>query len=133
MSNCSRGMMNSYGAFQTHYQLDLLNSRSSSDISWIGSTQGFLLFFISIATGPIFDAGYVGSLLWGGSVLVVVGMFLLSITSQYYQVFLTQAIMMGLGFGLLYLPAPAIVSQYFDKRIALAMGISSVGSAIGTL
>lgn len=123
--------MNSYGAFQTLYQLNNLNT--SSNISWIGSTQGFLLFFVSVFAGPLFDAGYLAALLWGGSVLVVVGMFLLSITSEYYQIFLTQAIMMGLGFGCLYLPAPAVVSQYFDKRTALAMGVSSAGSAIGML
>lgn len=39
---------------------------------------------------------------------------------------------MGLGFGCLYLPAPAIVSQYFHKSTALAIGASSTGSALGT-
>ncbi|KJZ79181.1 hypothetical protein HIM_01332 [Hirsutella minnesotensis 3608] len=125
------GLMNSYGAFQTFYQLDLLRSHSSSDIAWIGSTQAFLLFLVSLFAGPVFDAGHLRSLLWGGSALVVVGMFLVSITSQYWQVFLTQALMMGLGFGCLYLPAPAVVSQYFDASTALAMGASSAGSALG--
>ncbi|KAK2593664.1 hypothetical protein QQS21_008633 [Conoideocrella luteorostrata] len=125
------GMMNSYGAFQTYYQLHFLSDKSSSDIAWIGSTQGFLLFLVSIVAGPAVDAGYLQSLLWTGSGLVVVGMFLVSITHQYWQVFLTQAIMMGLGFGSLYLPAPAVTSQYFHKRTALAMGVSSAGSALG--
>lgn len=125
------GMMNSYGAFQTFYQLDMLHSYSSSSIAWIGSTQSFLLFLVSLAAGPLFDAGYVRWLFWVGSLLVVVGVFLTSITSAYWQVFLTQALMMGLGFGCLYLPAPAIVSQHFHAKTALAMGASSTGSAIG--
>ncbi|KAI1447879.1 major facilitator superfamily domain-containing protein [Annulohypoxylon stygium] len=124
------GMMNSYGAFQTFYQLDMLHSYSSSSIAWIGSTQSFLLFLVSLAAGPLFDAGYVRWLFWVGSLLVVVGVFLTSITSAYWQVFLTQALMMGLGFGCLYLPAPAIVSQHFHAKTALAMGASSTGSAI---
>lgn len=85
-------MMNAYGTFQTFYQLQLLSTTTSSDIAWIGSTQAFLLFLVSIVAGPLFDAGRLRSLLWVGSGLVVVGMFLVSITSQYWQVFLTQAI-----------------------------------------
>lgn len=125
------GLMNSYGAFQTFYQLDMLRDNSSSSIAWIGSTQAFFLFLVSLAAGPIFDAGYVRWLLWVGSFLLVVGMFLTSITSAYWQVFLTQALISGVGFGCLYLPAPAVVSQYFHASTALAMGASSTGSAIG--
>ncbi|KAI1505676.1 MFS general substrate transporter [Biscogniauxia marginata] len=124
-------LMNTYGVFQTYYALDLLDSQTSSNVSWIGSTQTFLLFLVSIVVGPIFDLGYLRSLLCAGSLLLVAGMFLLSITTQYWQVFLTQAVMMGLGFGCLYLPAPAVVSQYFDASTALAVGASSAGSALG--
>ncbi|KAI0384214.1 major facilitator superfamily domain-containing protein [Hypomontagnella monticulosa] len=125
------GLMNSYGAFQTFYQLDMLSDCSSSKIAWIGSTQAFFLFLISLFSGPLFDAGFLRILLWTGSLLLVVGTFLTSITSVYWQVFLTQALMCGLGFGCLYLPAPAVVSQHFDRSTALAMGASSTGSAIG--
>ncbi|KAI1409391.1 major facilitator superfamily domain-containing protein [Hypoxylon sp. FL1857] len=125
------GLMNSYGAFQTFYQLDMLRNSTSSSIAWIGSTQAFFLFLVSVAAGPLFDAGYLRPLLVVGSLLLVVGTFLTSITSAYWQVFLTQALMTGLGFGCLYLPAPAVVSQHFNVSTALAMGASSTGSAIG--
>ncbi|KAI1375688.1 MFS general substrate transporter [Hypoxylon crocopeplum] len=115
----------------TYYELDFLRSYTSSNIAWIGSTQAFLLFLVSIVAGPICDLGYVLPLLYVGSVLLVVGFFLVSITSAYWQVFLTQAVMMGLGFGCLYVPAPTIVSQYFHASTALAMGVSSAGSAVG--
>ncbi|KAI0153421.1 major facilitator superfamily domain-containing protein [Pestalotiopsis sp. NC0098] len=125
------GLMNAYGAFQTFYQLDFLSAHSSSQIAWIGSTQAFLLFLVSIVAGPVFDAGHLRSLLWTGSAALVIGAFLVSITRQYYQVLLTQGILMGLGLGCLYLPAPAVVSQYFDKHAALAIGAPSTGSALG--
>ncbi|KAH9905816.1 major facilitator superfamily domain-containing protein [Xylariomycetidae sp. FL2044] len=124
-------LMNSYGAFQTYYQLDLLRESSSSNIAWIGSTQAFFLFLVSLIAGPLFDAGHLRSLLWVGSGLLVVGMFLTSITSAYWQIFLTQAVMTGLGTGCLYVPAPSVVSQYFQIHTALAMSASSAGSAIG--
>ncbi|EFE38640.1 hypothetical protein TRV_06689 [Trichophyton verrucosum HKI 0517] len=125
------GLMNAFGVYQTYYELDLLSSRSPSDISWIGSTQAFLMFIISMVVGPVVDAGYVKTLLALGSLLTVLGMFMTSLCTQYWQVFLAQAITMGLGFGCLYVPAPAVVSQYFNKSTALAMGASSAGSAIG--
>ncbi|RDL30329.1 Uncharacterized protein BP5553_10207 [Venustampulla echinocandica] len=125
------GLMSAYGQFQTFYQLELLTSQSPSNISWIGSTQAFLMFLTSIIAGPIFDAGYVNTLLWTGSLLTVLGMCLTSICKEYWQVFLTQGIIMGVGFGLMYLPAPAVIAQYFHKRSALAMIMSSTGTAIG--
>lgn len=48
--------MNSFGVFQTYY-VDFLG-RSTSDISWIGSIQVFLTFFIGTFTGRLTDAGY---------------------------------------------------------------------------
>ncbi|PQE28118.1 Major facilitator superfamily domain general substrate transporter protein [Rutstroemia sp. NJR-2017a BBW] len=125
------GLMNAFGVYQTFYKLDLLSAHSSSDISWIGSTQAFLMFLTSVVAGPIFDAGHLSFLLWTGSLFTVLGMFLTSICKTYYQCFLAQGVMMGLGFGLLYLPAPAIVSQFFHARRSLAIGMSSVGSALG--
>ncbi|EGC46651.1 monocarboxylate permease-like protein [Histoplasma capsulatum var. duboisii H88] len=125
------GLMNAYGAFQAFYELELLSSRSSSDISWIGSTQAFLMFIISMVVGPIVDAGYLRSLLGMGSLLAVLGLFMTSLCNEYWQVFVAQAITMGLGFGCLYVPAPTIVSQYFHASTALAMGASSAGSALG--
>ncbi|KAG9231090.1 hypothetical protein BJ875DRAFT_132552 [Amylocarpus encephaloides] len=41
---------------------------------------------------------------------------------------LTQVIMMYLGFGILNLFALAVVSQYFHKYTAIAMGASSASS-----
>lgn len=41
---------------------------------------------------------------------------------RYYQTFLAQGVGMGLGMGLLFLPALTITSHYFRKRRSLAMG-----------
>lgn len=126
-----RGLMNAFGVFQTFYQLDLLASKTSSEISWIGSAQSFLMFLVSVIAGPIVDAGHLRPLLGIGSLLAVLGMFMTSLCTAYWQVFLAQAVAMGLGFGCLYVPAPTVVSQYFHASTALAMGASSAGSALG--
>ncbi|KAI0430918.1 hypothetical protein F5Y09DRAFT_213139 [Xylaria sp. FL1042] len=105
-----RGMLNSFGTFQTYYELDGLSSQSAFTISWIGSTQSALFFVASLIVGPLFDLGYFRSLLWVGTALLVVSMFLLSVTSQFYQVLLTQSVLFGLGAGFVFLPAPCQVT-----------------------
>ena len=125
--------MNSWGVFQTYNELDLLQSESLSTIAWIGSLQSCLLFAVSIIVGPMFDLGYFRSLLWVGTALITIGMFIVGITDQFYQVLLSQGVLIGLGIGCLFLPAPAVVAQHFDAQLGLAVSIASAGSAVGML
>ncbi|KAI8629777.1 MFS general substrate transporter [Xylariaceae sp. FL1651] len=125
------GLVNSFGIFQTFYETDLLLGRSSSDISWIGSLQGALLTMFGIVSGPLYDKGYFLYLLAIGLFLVVFGMFMTSLCWAYWQVILAQGVAVGLGCGLLFLPSAAILSQYFARRRAIALGIQSVGSPLG--
>lgn len=50
------GYINSFGVFQTYYANELALGPPAT-ISWIGSIQVFLLFFIGTFTGRITDAG----------------------------------------------------------------------------
>lgn len=124
------GIVNSFGVYQTYYETVLLTSSSSSDISWIGSLQAALLLMGGIVSGPLYDAGYFRHLLFAGNFLVILGMFMTSLCTQYYQAVLAQGICVGLGCAVMFLPSAAIISQYFAKRRALAIGISSAGSPI---
>ncbi len=45
------GFLASFGVFQTYYESGELFQRSSSDISWIGSIQAFLVQFGGIRVG----------------------------------------------------------------------------------
>ncbi|KAI0845714.1 MFS general substrate transporter [Daldinia vernicosa] len=127
----SWGLINSFGVYQTYYETDLLRSSTSSDISWIGSLQGALLNMGGLVSGPLFDAGYFRALTISGSVLVVLGLFMTSLCRTYWQVLLAQGVAVGIGCGLLFLPSAAILSQYFARRRALALGLQSSGSPIG--
>lgn len=46
---------------------------------------------------------------------------------QYYQIFLSQAIGMGIGMGLVIVPALSLPSHYFRRRRAFAMGLVFAG------
>ena len=86
---------------------------------------------LGILVGPLYDYGYLRSLVATGAVLVIVGMLMTGLCSQYWQLLLAQGVVVGLGSGFLFLPSIAVLPQYFEKRRALATGIGSSGSAIG--
>lgn len=126
-----RGIINTYGVYQEYYETAILSSQSSSAISWIGTIQGFLIFLVGILTGPIFDRGYFRHLIFTGTFLVVVGMMMTSLGTQYYQIFLAQGVMVGLGTGCLFIPSVAIVATYFTTKRALMTGITAAGGSLG--
>lgn len=124
-------MLNVFGVYQTYYQNDFFRDISPSAISWIGSIQSCLLLLVGVITGPLYDKGYLRSTLVLGSFLVVAGMIATSLCTKYWQLLLAQAICIGLGIGLLYIPSVAVVPQYFRRRKALAMGLVAAGSSCG--
>jgi len=126
-----RGFINSFGVFQTYY-VEALN-RPPSDISWVGSIQVFLLFFISTWTGRLTDAGYFKQIIILGTILQILGLFMTSLSMQYWQLFLAQGVCLGLGNGCLFCPMISLVSTYFSTKGSLALGIVACGSATGGL
>lgn len=70
-------------------------------------------------------------MLAAGSIIYVVGLFMVSLADQYYSIFLAQALAMGIGIGLTFIPAVASVSHHFRRRRALATGIVVSGSSVG--
>ena len=84
------GLVNSFGVFQTHYKATMLPSTSPSSISWIGSLQASLLMLVGVVSGPLYDMGYFRALIGTGLLLIILGQFLLSICTTFWQVLLTQ-------------------------------------------
>lgn len=131
---CTFGYTNAYGVYNDFYVREYLaKNYTSSQISWIGSVQLFLVMSVGLFVGRAFDTGYFYHLMIGGSFLLVFSLFMLSISEaeQYYQVFLTQGLGVGIAVGATYIPGVAVISHYFRKRRALAIGIATSGSAVG--
>ena len=119
------------GVYQTFYEHNLLPEETSSRISWIGSIQAFLLVFIGVFTGPLFDHGYLRTLLITGSFGVVFGMMMTSLCNEYWQFVVAQGFVVGLGCGCLFVPCVAIIPSYFSTKKALAQGLAASGSSLG--
>ncbi|KFY09680.1 hypothetical protein V492_05386, partial [Pseudogymnoascus sp. VKM F-4246] len=125
------GFVNSFGMFQSFYVGFL--DRPPSDIAWIGGFQVFFLFFVGTFSGRLADAGYFKQVIFVGSFLQLLGIFMASISTQYWQLILSHGICVGLGNGCIFAPAVALVSTYFSTKKSLAIGISASGGAIGGL
>ncbi len=125
------GYISSFGVFQTYYVTAL--NHPPSDISWVGSMQIFLLFFVGTFSGRATDAGYFHLVTALGSMFQLLGVFMTSLSTTYWQLFLAQGLCTGLGNGLLFCPTLSLMSTYFTKKRSLAIGIAASGSATGGL
>ncbi|KAK9848738.1 hypothetical protein MYU51_015519 [Penicillium brevicompactum] len=125
----SWGVSNGFSVFEQLYTETL--SQDASTISWIGSVQVSLLFFMGVIAGRATDAGYFRIVYSTGVLLQVFGFFMLSLCDKYWQIFLAQAVCMGLGNGLTFSPGLSVMSSYFARHRAVAVGIAAAGAATG--
>lgn len=125
------GYINSFGVFQTYYTQTL--GHPPSDISWVGSIQIFLLFFVGTFSGRATDAGYFKITLACGALLLCFSIFMTSLCTKYWQLFLAQGLGQGIGCGMMFCPTLALISTYFAKNRGIAIGMVASGSATGGL
>ncbi|KAI0311458.1 MFS general substrate transporter [Amylostereum chailletii] len=125
------GYTTAFGVYQDIYTRE--HAASASRISWIGSTQLFLILALALPAGKLLDMGYFRQTTFFGSFIYVFSLFMLSLAhpDKYYQIYLSQGLGMGIGAGILYVPAVAIQAHHWKRRRALAMGIVATGSSIG--
>ncbi|PLB55517.1 MFS general substrate transporter [Aspergillus steynii IBT 23096] len=127
----SWGVNNSFSIFQQLYTSTL--AESASNISWIGSVQTSLLFFMGVFAGRATDAGHFRVVYASGVFLQLLGFFMLSLCHSYWQIFLAQGVCMGLGNGLAFSPGLSVMSSYFVRHRAVAVGLAAAGAATGGL
>ncbi|KAK0212235.1 MFS general substrate transporter [Desarmillaria ectypa] len=130
---CTFGNIQSFGVYQAYYTQYFLSGCSPSKISWIGSVQLCLQFTVGVLSGKLFDQGHFHSLMIGGGLFFLFSSFMLSLVKphQFYQALLAQGFGMGIGMGCMFLPALSIMSHYFRKRRAVAMGIVVASGSLG--
>jgi hypothetical protein len=124
------GFVNSFGAFQTYYST-ILPGMPASTISWIGSVQAFLMFFLGAFSGRALDAGFFLPTVLLGIAFQLVGIFTMSFAKNYWQLFLTQGVLTGIGGGIFFCPVMGLLSTYFKDRRGLALGLATTGNSVG--
>jgi hypothetical protein len=84
------GYSASFGIYQAHYTSTL--HLPASQIAWIGSIQVFFTFMLSTFSGRAADAGYASHAVLLGTVLIVLGTFMTSLSTTYWQILLAQGV-----------------------------------------
>ncbi|THU94695.1 MFS general substrate transporter [Dendrothele bispora CBS 962.96] len=125
------GYLVAWGTFQAFYQDSLLKDKSPSTIAWIGSIQYALDCAPGLLSGRLLDAGYLRTTVVASSIAATIANFTIPECSQYYQFFLSQSILYGLGCGFLYTPCLGLISHWFDKKRPLVFAIVTAGSGVG--
>ncbi|KAF7523479.1 hypothetical protein G7054_g11755 [Neopestalotiopsis clavispora] len=125
------GVANGYGIFQYYYTTVM--GQSATTVSWVGSCQVFFLFSVGAITGRLSDAGHFKPVFAIGVFLQLLGIFMTSLATEFWQIILAQAVCLGLGNGFTFVPGLSITSQYFKRNRALAVGLAASGAAVGGL
>ncbi|KAF5715494.1 transporter MCH4 [Fusarium globosum] len=125
------GWVNSLGVFQSYYEQILLPEYSTSSIAWIASVQQCLTYSMGIVLGKMFDNYGPRWLLIFGGLAQVFGLMVTSISTEYYQVFLSQAICSALGASAVMYGTVGALASWWKTRRATAYGIAISGSSIG--
>ncbi|XP_069127222.1 monocarboxylate transporter 13-like [Argopecten irradians] len=110
-------------------------------LTYFGESKGKTQLLHSLLWGTFFSLGPVVSILvnkYGsrlvssaGSVILSVGIFLSSFSSNLEMMIFFYSIVGGIGFGMLYLPSIVIIGVYFERKRALATGIAVCGAGVG--
>ncbi|KAI1617096.1 MFS transporter, MCP family, solute carrier family 16, member 10 [Exophiala viscosa] len=130
----SWGLNSAWGIFLAHYLSDSTFANASNlEYALIGglsiSSSGLSAPMVSVSQR------YFGTqiTLLIGTGLLFAALFGASYATEIWHLFLTQGVCFGFALGFLYIPATAVLPQWFSTRRSLAMGIASAGSGLGGL
>lgn len=127
----SIGFLSGGSVFQSYYITTTLSSTDPSDIAWIGSVQLWGCFFFGIWAGRLSDRYGPALPLGLGTIFLVLGTMMASISTKYYQFLLSQGFCAAFGMGLIFTPALAVQSQWFLRRRGFVVGAVMSGQNVG--
>ncbi|KAI5466826.1 major facilitator superfamily domain-containing protein [Mariannaea sp. PMI_226] len=128
---CTFGLINCVGVFQAYYVTGPLKQYGNSTVAWISSVQVFFMIFSSAIFGRLFDNFGPKWLLYGGTITYVFGLMMVSLSSSYYQFFLSQSVVASIGSSAAFNACMSSLVTWFFKRRAAAFGIMVSGSSLG--
>ncbi|KUI73513.1 Riboflavin transporter MCH5 [Cytospora mali] len=127
----SLGLMNTLATFQAYLTTHQLADYDDGTVGWIFSVYTFMVFFLGLYIGPLFDKYGPRWLILAGTISVSASLMLFSISTELWHFILTFGIFCGTGCSLLFTPSFAAVGHFFQARRGLATGIASSGGSIG--
>ncbi|KAJ6595197.1 MFS general substrate transporter [Mycena vulgaris] len=132
------GINGVFGIFQDFYTSEESNIPSARGndavVALVGTLGSGLTWSGGIFVNPLIArVESVKLITFVGVVVMSLGLFLASYCSALWQLFLTQAVLYGIGSSLYYFPIMSIAPSYFDRHRGFAMGCILSGAGVGGL
>ncbi len=123
------GTVFSFGVFMPIY-VEYFQTNQAS-VAWAGSISSFLMVALGLVVGGLDDRYGNNYMVLVGAVLTALGYFLASFSTELWHLYVTQGLIVGVGYSAGNVSAVSIVGQWFKKNRALAMGIAVAGAGLG--
>lgn len=151
---CTFGLVSCGGTFVEYYKNGPLASYSTGTISWITSSQVFIqvgsmavvrFSFPSIALpsqshlltynhhqwGSLYNSYGPRWMLLLSTPVYCFGLMMTSLSTEYYQILLSQSVLSSLGSGALFNAGMTSTTSWFLRRRGTVFGIVNSGSSLG--
>ncbi|ELT89264.1 hypothetical protein CAPTEDRAFT_212808 [Capitella teleta] len=114
-----------FSEFVELYQCDIESA------TWISALNGFFAMCLGPFSTCIGVKYSNRSVVMVGGLLVCIGFVLSAFATSIPMLYTTLGVLVGTGMGLSFAPSIVILSQYFEKRRALANGMAVAGCGVG--
>lgn len=102
-------------------------------LAWVGAMAGSLNFLCGPLSSILCDRFGCRRVAFLGALLSFTGLFLTSLVTQLHFMYITYGLLWGVGSSFSFVPSIVMLGEYFDKRLALANGLATSGSGVGSL
>ena len=120
-----------FGVFLPYLNSEFGLSRAAG--SSIFSIRSIVLAFSLVLAGRMVDKYDPRVVVISGGIIAALGMFLSGVSTNAWHLYLSYGFLIGLGDGVLYITCVAVVSRWFVKGRALAIGIITTGVPLSGL
>ncbi|KAJ4465447.1 MFS general substrate transporter [Lentinula aciculospora] len=132
------GINQVFGIFQEFYTLSRSNIKDAQGqdalVSLVGSIGAGLTWSGSVFMNPLIARiDNVKLVTFSGAFIMSLGLALASFATRIWHLYLTQALLYGLGSSMYYFPLMSLAPIYFERHRGFAMGIILAGSRVGGL
>jgi OFA family oxalate/formate antiporter-like MFS transporter len=124
-------LLYSFGVFLPYLNQEFDFSRAIG--SSIFSLRSFVLAFSLTLAGKLVDKYDPRKVVLAGGAIAALGVLLSGFATKGWQLYLTYGLLIGLGDGVLYITCVAVVSRWFVKKRALAIGLITTGIPLSGL
>ncbi|KAI9013161.1 major facilitator superfamily domain-containing protein, partial [Gaertneriomyces semiglobifer] len=128
------GAQAGFGVFNQAYKdSDEFGDVSRLGIAFVGSLGTAMVALGGMPAGWLADRFGYQLMCAVGGIIEMIGYIAASYSKNYAQLLVTHGFLTGLGVAIAYFPAIGVVSQWFQRRRGVAVGIAVSGSGIGGL